>query len=153
MDSSPALGDLDGDGKLEVVVGSHDDKIYALNHDGTNVPGWPITTGGSVFSSPALGDLDNDGLVEIVVGSNDNKIYAFNEIGSYDESHFPWPMFHHDERNTGLYTQNRYVTSLIPIKLLSLTPRPTGMTLFIIIGVAVGAIAIVAVVIILKKRR
>ena len=54
--SSPALGDLDGDGKLEVLIGSSDSKIYALNgEDGTQV--WNYPTGGAIYSSPALGDI------------------------------------------------------------------------------------------------
>ena len=61
--SSPALGDVDNDGKLEVVVGSYNDKIYALNgEDGT--VNWSFSTGDFQdrwHSSPALGDVDSDG--------------------------------------------------------------------------------------------
>jgi len=80
--SSPALGDVDGDGKLEVVFGSYDNKVYALNGEDGNVV-WSYTTGDKVMSSPALGDVDGDGKLEVVFGSNDNKVYALNgEDGS-----------------------------------------------------------------------
>jgi len=81
--SSPALGDLNGDGQLEVVVGSFDDKVYAWHRDGTPVAGWPQTTGAPLYcSSPALGDMDGDGKLEVVVGSMDCKVYAWHHDGA-----------------------------------------------------------------------
>ena len=75
IQSSPALGDIDGDGQLEVVVGSGGSveggdgkKVYAWNGDGSVVSGWPKSTGGDMPAPPALGDLDGDGDLEIVIG-------------------------------------------------------------------------------------
>jgi len=79
--SSPALGDLDGDGKLEVIVGSDDWHVYAWHHDGTPVAGWPQTVGGEVPSSPVLGDIDGDGNLEVVAGCSDGKVYAWHRHG------------------------------------------------------------------------
>lgn len=82
MRSSPALGDVNSDGILEVIIGSGDHKVYALNgKDGSEV--WSFTTGDNVWSSPALGDVDGDGTLEVVIGSTDFKVYALNgEEGS-----------------------------------------------------------------------
>ena len=73
--SSPALGDLNGDGDLEIVTLGLDRRIYALEHDGTAVSGWPLSRDNAPllrggWSSPALADIDNDGLVEIIVGTD-----------------------------------------------------------------------------------
>lgn len=82
VNSSPALGDLDGDGALEIVVGSDNHKVYAWKPDGTLMPGWPVTTGDAVRSSPALADIDGDGRLDVIVGSYDNKVYIWNYNGS-----------------------------------------------------------------------
>ena len=88
--SSVALGDLDGDGRLEIVHGSglftgYPDprgfEVNAWRSDGTKMPGWPVPTGGRVFSSPALADLDGDGKLEVLVGCQDGKLYAFTFDG------------------------------------------------------------------------
>lgn len=96
--SSPAIGDLDGDGRLEVVIGTgyHSSEcrpggVVVLDHAGRPVDKWPVRTQDNniapsgcpdpVFSTPALGDLDNDGDLEIVVGSFDHRIYAWHHDG------------------------------------------------------------------------
>lgn len=77
--SSAALGDINNDGKLDVIIGSEDSNVYALNgENGTLLWSFSTTPGGGVFSSPTLGDLDNDGTLEVVIGSGDSKIYALN---------------------------------------------------------------------------
>ncbi len=60
-----ALGDLDGDGKLEVLCGSMawDGDLHFIRGDGTPYPG-----GCSVpASSPAIADVDGDGKAEIAI--------------------------------------------------------------------------------------
>jgi outer membrane protein assembly factor BamB len=68
--SSPTIG-TNG----TIYVGSDDNKLYAINPDGTEK--WNFTTGGNVESSPAIG---SDGT--IYVGSYDNKLYAINPDGT-----------------------------------------------------------------------
>ncbi len=97
--SSPAVADLDGDGTLEVVVGTGvlesgctPGGVVVLDSAGRKYGNWPISTYDNnippsncpdpVFATPAVGDLDNDGDLEIVVGSFDTRIYAWHHDGS-----------------------------------------------------------------------
>jgi putative cell wall-binding protein len=75
--SSPSLGDIDDDGRLEVVFGAGDfygesdsTKVFALNiESGSPVPGWPKTTDGVTNASPTLADLDGDGELDVAIGT------------------------------------------------------------------------------------
>ncbi|MBN1922336.1 MAG: VCBS repeat-containing protein [Anaerolineae bacterium] len=89
--ASPAIGDVNGDGKLEIVFGAWDQCIYML--DGRGNPVWPELNalpeqshcGGhgfynedTIWSSAALADLTGDGKLEIIVGAD---ITAGNRYG------------------------------------------------------------------------
>lgn len=52
--STPAIGDITGDGQQDVVFGSWDHNLYALDPDGQLVPGFPLNTEDTIWSSPAL---------------------------------------------------------------------------------------------------
>ncbi len=82
--TSPAAGDLDGDGYDEVVVipGNRHSYLYALNGDGTSVDGWPKNICGQSWAAPTLYDLDGDGHLEVIVHSTCGKLYAFRSNGS-----------------------------------------------------------------------
>ncbi len=52
--STPAVGDITGDGQQDIVFGSWDHELYAITPDGTLVPGFPFQTEDTIWSSPAL---------------------------------------------------------------------------------------------------
>lgn len=77
--SSPAIGDIDGDGKNDVAVGCSDG-ICIYRSDNNS---WTLYRRDSaVTSSPALADLDGDGKKDVVFGCNNGKVYAIKYDGS-----------------------------------------------------------------------
>jgi hypothetical protein len=68
--TTPAVGDVDGDGRLDIVFAGFDQRIHALDRDGGDVPGFPVHADDTVWSSPALFDVDGDGRQEIFIGGD-----------------------------------------------------------------------------------
>ncbi len=88
--SSPALADIDGDGALEIVVGTEGDIVDGAGRRGLTVLDaasgdvewtWPadgVAERPGVASSPAVGDVDGDGALEIVFLGTDGVIHALD---------------------------------------------------------------------------
>ncbi len=94
--SSPAVGDLDGDGNKEIVVATLDGKIFAFDNKGELLSGFPVSMNPNFyahtdpievldhgfFASPALADLDGDGTLEIIAAGMDGYLYAWHYDGT-----------------------------------------------------------------------
>ena len=101
--ASPALAQLDGRGKLDIVVGAADGHVYAWNGRGRRLPGWPVEARDGddrerVISSPAVGDIDGDGEPDVVEASaevygatpqTEGRVYAWSADG---EPKPGWPI-------------------------------------------------------------
>jgi hypothetical protein len=79
--SSPKLADIDNDNKLEILIGSYDNKFHAYKTNGTEVSGFPVTTGGLIRSTAAV-YLNPNGSRVIAFGSDDGKLYAVDKNGA-----------------------------------------------------------------------
>lgn len=82
--STPALADIDGDGKAEIIVGSSDGNLYVWKADGSRVPGFPIHTAGAITASPAVAYLDGPGDTkpEIVFVSTSDSMFVVEPDGT-----------------------------------------------------------------------
>jgi hypothetical protein len=62
--SVPMAGDIDADGKMEVVWGSGEGILYALDESGQVE--WTFAASGPLYAPPVIGDLDGEGIMEVV---------------------------------------------------------------------------------------
>ncbi|MCP4145737.1 MAG: T9SS type A sorting domain-containing protein [bacterium] len=108
-ESSPVVGDINGDELLDVVFGigggSEDspNNIYAFSTTGASIDGFPITLGGPVRPAPVICDLDNDLDVDIIYGGWDLLIHVWDMPFPYNQVNVPWPTFACNSARTGVY--------------------------------------------------
>ncbi len=105
-ESSPALADLDGDNRNELIFGGSDGFVHALDADGNELAGWPVRTdpapfyanhldtdaytsgevptdrGGMILASVAVGDPDHDGVQTVYAADYEGKVYGWDPDGT-----------------------------------------------------------------------
>ena len=114
----PSIGDVDGDGKLEILVCSRSKRMICLSEDGHEEWSFPSAT--EVLTTPAIGDIDGDGKTEIVFTSKDRFVYCVTVDGAYDPQRVPWPMISHDPQLSGSY----YGALMTPPAMAGRSPLP-----------------------------
>ncbi len=95
----PSVGDVDGDGELEILVCSRSQRLLCYSADGAIE--WAIPFDTEIITTPAIGDLEGDGKIEIVVTSKDRSVYCYTLGGKADADLLPWPMMNHDAQLSG----------------------------------------------------
>ncbi|MFO7638695.1 MAG: hypothetical protein R6X14_05300 [bacterium] len=113
--SCPAVADLDGNGRLEIIVGSFGlvgspadwgGHVHVFRADGSVPDGFPYPTRNAVWHSPGVGDADSVPGPEILTAGCDSSFYVISAKG---ESLPGWPKrdfptyFLPDEGNHGFY--------------------------------------------------
>ena len=78
--ASPTLVDIDGDGKLEVLVSTSLGFVYALTAGGENIDGWPIQMG-EIRAQVAAADVNGDLRPEIIAVDTHGNVAAFDARG------------------------------------------------------------------------
>lgn len=83
--SPPALGDVDGDGYLDIII-LGEREVYGYNFTGASLDNFPLalirSDSGTVgHAQPLLADLNADGKMEIITGSIGGTITALNSNG------------------------------------------------------------------------
>jgi hypothetical protein len=73
---TPTLGDVDGDGTLEVGFGALDRNVYLLSARGK--VRWYYNAADTVLGSPAFTDIDGDNKLEMIIGTDISKNTVIN---------------------------------------------------------------------------
>ncbi|MDP6853688.1 MAG: C10 family peptidase [Candidatus Marinimicrobia bacterium] len=81
---TPAIGNLDDDEDLEVVVSGYSsgNMVFAVNPDGSDVDGFPVDLGEKVKIGVGLADFNGNGKEDIVVGTDSDKIHVILDDGT-----------------------------------------------------------------------
>lgn len=98
----PAFGDLDGDGRADLILGDLYGDLHYLRNTGGTQAAFPTITAPLYFdihvdqySAPFIYDVNNDGLNDLVVGKKNGRVNYYWNFGTPTAA-----VFHKDSVNT-----------------------------------------------------
>ncbi|XOU94168.1 MAG: S8 family serine peptidase [Candidatus Kerfeldbacteria bacterium] len=92
--TTPLVVDFDQNGVTDYIIASGPckmcsegggltvRKIYAFDHLGNDLVGWPVENEWGYWGSPVVVDLDQNGDLELLVAALDGNFYVYNDDGS-----------------------------------------------------------------------
>jgi M6 family metalloprotease-like protein len=93
--ATPSLGDLDGDGYLEVIVPAGSRHVWALRANGTRAENWPFVTDSgdstrAVRASALVGDIDGSGGANVLSAGPGGSLFLCDAASGEVVSGWPY---------------------------------------------------------------
>ncbi len=115
---SPLIGDIDDDGRIEILFSEMDGAVYGFRYDGSEVEGFPRTVPAGLGSTPTIFDIEgSNGLSLLTVGSiapllgrdavldslatGDLTVLSIQSLSGSNTNDFFWRMHRGDEKRLG----------------------------------------------------
>lgn len=99
--ASPVLGDVDGNGQVDIVVSTSTGTIEAFGGDGKRVAGFPLPYEKTPHPVPVtLTNIDRDSSIELLAVST-NTLVVWDLPGSYIPESLPWGYFRKEPSGKG----------------------------------------------------
>ncbi|MBN2270451.1 MAG: VCBS repeat-containing protein, partial [Sedimentisphaerales bacterium] len=100
---TPAIVDVDNDGRQDVCFTAFDGSVYACSGDGELVPGFPKKMSFASTSGVSIGDIDGDGLFELIAATMVGTVYVWDLPTLAYRENSDWPMRSVNPRNTNVF--------------------------------------------------
>jgi hypothetical protein len=100
--ATPAIADVDGDGRAEVLQASamYDVRAYGLG--GGSPAGWPKFTGGWSVVTPAVGRFGKTSELAVALVTREGNLFVWRTRAPACSAR-EWPKYQHDLLNSGNY--------------------------------------------------